>query len=175
MNLEKLKYPIGKFQPADDYTLVEIEEFIDTIRSFPKLLRQEVESLTAEQLETPYRPDGWTIRQVVHHCADSHMNALLRFKLTLTEDNPTIKSYNEAAFARLEDYELPIAFSLNMIEGIHQHWIFLLHGMSAEDYERTYFHPERQKSFDLYTALATYHWHCQHHLAHVKQAKSIMG
>jgi hypothetical protein len=169
-NLEKLKYPIGRFAPADDYTLVEIEGFIDTIRQFPKLLRQEVENLSSEALARPYRSGGWTIRQVVHHCADSHMNALLRFKWTLTEENPTIKPYNEAAFAKLGDYELPIDFSLNMIEGIHQHWIFLFHGMSSEDYNRTYFHPEHQKSFDLQLALATYNWHCKHHLAHIKQA-----
>ncbi len=169
-NLEKLKYPIGRFLPADNYTLVDIEGFIDTIRQFPKLLRQEVENLNSESLATTYRPDGWTIRQVVHHYADSHMNALLRFKWTLTEENPTIKPYNEVAFAKLRDYELPIDFSLNMIEGIHQHWIFLLYGMSPEDYKRTYFHPEQQKIFDLHRTLATYNWHCKHHLAHIKQA-----
>ncbi|MBU0695164.1 MAG: putative metal-dependent hydrolase [Bacteroidetes bacterium] len=169
-NLEKLKYPIGRFVLADDYTLVEIEDFIDTIRQFPKLLRQEVENLNSEALATPYRPDGWTIKQVIHHCADSHMNALLRFKWTLTEENPTIKPYNEAAFAKLGDYELPIDFSLNMIDGIHQHWIFLLHGMSPEDYNRTYFHPEQQKSFDLKLTLATYSWHCKHLFMHIQKA-----
>nr|MBC7611460.1 putative metal-dependent hydrolase [Pseudopedobacter sp.] len=169
-NLEKLKYPIGRFALADDYTLVEIEDFIDTIRQFPKLLRQKVENLNSEALATPYRPDGWTIKQVIHHCADSHMNALLRFKWTLTEENPTIKPYNEAAFAKLGDYELPIDFSLNMIDGIHQHWIFLLHGMSPQDYNRTYFHPEHQKSFDLKLTLATYSWHCKHHFTHIQQA-----
>lgn len=170
--LEKLKYPVGKFTAEEDYNLAQIEGFIDTIRQFPALLRTEVENLTPTELETSYRPQGWSIRQVVHHCADSHMNAILRFKLTLTENNPTIKPYDEAAFAKLKDYQLPINFTLNVIEGLHQHWIYLLSSMEPQDFERTYYHPEHEASFDLYLALATYAWHCRHHLAHVMQAKA---
>jgi hypothetical protein len=171
--IEKLKYPIGRFVGKDDYTLHEVEEFIDSIRQFPERLRTAVHLLNEEELKTVYRPNGWTIKQVVHHVCDSHMNALLRFKLTLTEENPVIKPYREAAFANLQDYDLPIQTALNTIEGIHQHWVHLVTAMKPEDFERTYYHPEHEKSFNLYLALSTYDWHCKHHLGHINQAKKL--
>jgi hypothetical protein len=167
-DLEKLKYPIGKYLPLDQYTDKEKESFINTIRLFPRLLKEKVLTLSPADLEKPYRPEGWTARQVVHHLADSHMNALLRFKLTLTEENPTIKPYNEAAFAKLKDYELPVEISLRILDGIHQHWVFILEALPPKDFERTYFHPQHQLTFNLYQALATYDWHCKHHFAHIQ-------
>lgn len=169
-NLEKLKYPIGKFKSLEQYTLTDVKDFINTIKLFPSLLMQETSKLTANDLEKTYRPEGWSIRQIIHHMADSHMNAILRFKIALTEENPTIKPYNEAAFAKVSDYQLPLESSLKILDGVHQHWTFLLNNMQAKEFEKTYFHPEQQKSFTLYQALANYDWHCKHHFAHIQQA-----
>ncbi|TKC00943.1 YfiT family bacillithiol transferase [Pedobacter cryophilus] len=167
-DLEKLKYPIGKCLPLNHYTDEENKRFISTIKLFPSLLKEEVLALSPADLEKPYRPGGWTVKQVIHHLADSHMNAILRFKLTLTEENPTIKPYNEAAFAKLKDYELPVEASLRILDGIHLHWVFILEALQPKDFERTYFHPQHQLSFNLYQALATYDWHCKHHFAHIQ-------
>lgn len=167
MDLEQLKYPVGKLQLKDNYALIEIETFTETIRTFPAKLRATVLNISNQQLNTPYRPEGWAVRQVIHHVADSHMNAIIRFKMALTEDNPTIKPYDEAAFAKLHDYELPIEPSLQIIESVHQKWMFLLSEMKLEDFMKTYFHPQNQIKFTLQQALATYDWHCRHHLAHV--------
>ena len=167
MELENLKYPVGRHQSKDNYSLIEVEAFIITLRVFPSQLKAVVAHISEEQLNTPYRPEGWKVRQVIHHVADSHMNAILRFKMALTEDNPTIKPYNEAAFARLNDYELPIEPSLEIIENVHQKWMFILSGMKPADFMKTYFHPQHQITFTLQQALATYDWHCRHHLAHV--------
>lgn len=167
MDLEQLKYPVGQHQSKDEYALIEIETFIETIRTFPAKLRATVLNISNQQLDTPYRTEGWTVRQVIHHVADSHMNAILRFKMALTENNPTIKPYNEAAFAKINDYELPIEPSLQIIESVHQKWMFLLSGMKPADFMKTYFHPQHQATFTLQQALAIYDWHCRHHLAHV--------
>jgi hypothetical protein len=168
MDLEQLKYPVGKHQSKEEYTLLEVETFIYTIRVFPSTLKNAVLNISEEQLNTQYRPEGWTVKQVIHHLADSHMNALLRFKMALTEDNPTVKPYDEGAFARLNDYDLPLEPSLNIIESIHQKWLFILSGMKPADFLKTYFHPQHQVSFTLQQALATYDWHCRHHLGHIK-------
>lgn len=125
MNIEQLKYPIGKYEANSDWDKKKIDEHISVIENFPNRLREAVEHLNDEQLDTPYRPEGWTIRQVVHHCADSHMNAMIRFKLTLTEDLPTIKPYLEAKWAQLADSLLyPIDDSLSIVKGLHQRWAF---------------------------------------------------
>ena len=173
MELEQLKYPVGRHQSKDNYSLVEIEAFVNTIRVFPSQLKTAVSFISDEQLNTPYRPQGWTVRQVIHHVADSHMNAILRFKMALTEDNPTIKPYDEAAFAKLHDYNLPIEPSVQVIENVHQKWIFLLAGMKPADFIKTYFHPQHQVNFTLQQTLATYDWHCRHHLAHVNLVVGI--
>lgn len=172
-SIEKLKYPIGEFNGENFYTSNQVKAFIETLRLFPDLLRNKVASFDNAILDTPYRNGGWTIRQVVHHLADSHLNALLRFKLCLTEDKPTIKPYNEAAFAKLNDYELPVQNSLNVLQGIHYQWVYLLDGMKLKDFERTYYHPEHEKYFNLYLALANYDWHCKHHFEHIKLAESV--
>jgi uncharacterized damage-inducible protein DinB len=172
MDLEQLKYPIGKFKMPADFTSESINAFISDIEKFPSLLRKEVEALNDEQLDTPYRPEGWTIRQVVNHCADSHMNSLTRFKLALTEDNPTIKPYFEERWAELADSKImPIHAALNMLEGLHIRWVVLLKSMTSADFGKTFFHPESKRTWQLNQTLALYAWHCKHHLAHITTLK----
>ncbi|MBS1492785.1 MAG: putative metal-dependent hydrolase [Bacteroidetes bacterium] len=172
MDIQKLKFPIGEFSPLTSYSLEQISTYIEDIESLPSLLRKEVEGLTDAQLETPYRPDGWTIRQVVHHIPDSHMNAFIRFKLTLTEDKPTIKPYYEDRWAELPDAKLPPEISLTLVEAVHKRWSLLLKALDKKDFERSYIHSEYKKVFSLKEALHMYSWHGKHHLAHIKQAKN---
>ncbi|MCG3165062.1 MAG: putative metal-dependent hydrolase YfiT [Bacteroidia bacterium] len=173
MDLEQLKYPIGKFKMPADFTSGSINTFISDIENFPSLLRKEVEALNNEQLDTPYRPEGWTIRQVVNHCADSHMNSLIRFKLALTEENPTIKPYFEERWAELADSKtMPVAAALTMLDGLHTRWVVLLKAMTSADFEKTFVHPQSGRIFSLKQTLALYSWHCQHHLAHITTLKN---
>lgn len=133
MDLESLRYPIGKFIFPKGFNNKNLSEAIATIENFPKKISEAVSKLNDNQLDTPYRPGGWPIRQVVHHCADSHMNCLIRFKLALTEENPTIKPYEEQLWAELADSKnLPIGPSIKMLEGIHERWTVLLNSMSPE-------------------------------------------
>lgn len=169
IDIEFLKYPIGKFQLPETIDSASIEEAIQTLKSFPSLVFTAVSPLLPEQLDTPYRPGGWTVRQLIHHCADSHMNAFIRFKLALTEENPTIKPYEEADWAKLPDSNLPIEPSLALIKVIHLKWVTLLDSMKAEDFKKTFFHPEKQKSQSLDGVTLMYAWHSTHHLAHVQQ------
>lgn len=172
MPLEQLKFPIGKFERPSSITQEMIQKWISDISSFPARLTQEVALLTDEQLDTPYRPNGWTIRQVVHHCADSHMNSLLRFKLALTEDWPTIKPYREDLWAELTDsLEMPIQPSLLILEGIHARWTELLQSLTVKQLERVFIHPEHGKTFRIDENMGIYAWHCNHHLAHITETK----
>lgn len=169
--LEQLKYPIGKFRYAGEYDAGTRTQYLDQIRSFPKELRRLTEDLTEEQLSRRYRPGGWTVRQVVHHVADSHMNSLMRFKLALTEDNPTIKPYREAAWAELADVaETPIAVSVQLLEALHARWSNLMAAMAPDHWQRTVYHPERGANVSLKEFLALYAWHCAHHLEHIRIA-----
>ncbi|MBS1637395.1 MAG: putative metal-dependent hydrolase [Bacteroidetes bacterium] len=170
--LNQLKYPVGKFtfDPAAD-----VNAFILTIIDFPGKIRHETEQLTVHQLDTPYRPDGWTIRQVIHHCADSHQNAFARFKLALTEDTPVIKPYRENLWAVQPDYHEPIQPSLLILEGVHHRWAALLNSMNETDFEQQYMHPEYNRKFTLREALGLYDWHCRHHLAHITELKKREG
>lgn len=168
IDIEFLRYPIGKFKMPETVTSESIPDAIATIREFPDRIFTAVRSLSVDQLNTPYRPGGWTVRQLVHHCADSHMNAYIRFKLALTEDNPTIKPYDEASWAKLEDSELPIESALAILKGIHLKWGTVLDSMNAEDYKRNYFHPEKNRSQELEEITLLYAWHSQHHLAHIQ-------
>ena len=129
-----------------------------------------VKDLSPLELDYIYRPGGWTIKQVVHHCADSHMNSLIRFKLALTEDLPTIKPYFEERWAELADYHNPISDSLIILQGVHNRWVTLLKSLDQEQLKRDFIHPEHQKRFTLKETMALYAWHCQHHLAHIEQA-----
>jgi hypothetical protein len=170
--IEKLKFPIGKFEKPAIITKAMLKEWIEDISSFPTRISKEVMHLTDEQLDTPYRPNGWTIRQVVHHCADSHMNSLTRLKLALTEDQPTIKPYFEDRWAELVDtINMPIAPSLQMIEGIHNRWSVLLNNLTEEQYSRIFIHPEHGKAFRVDENIGVYAWHCNHHFAHITEAK----
>jgi hypothetical protein len=176
MTDHQLKYPIGEFNPPSDYTPSFIRECIAHFEAFPKALTNEVAHLQPDQLNTPYRPGGWTIRQVVHHCADSHMNSLIRFKLALTEENPTIKPYLEDKWAELPDTTtLPVDSSLKILEGVHVRWVCLLKSFTEKELNLTFYHPQLQKSITLAYAIAMYTWHSQHHLAHITSLKKRMG
>lgn len=163
------RYPIGKFSFDGDVSDAARAARIADVEAAPRLLRAAVERLTPRQLDTPYREGGWTVRQVVHHVPDSHLNAYVRFKLALTEDAPTIKPYDEAAWAALPDSrETPIAVSLTLLEALHTRWVTLLRAMSPADFARTFVHPEQGRSMPLDMALALYAWHGKHHLGHVE-------
>jgi len=169
-----LRYPIGRFTPPAEYSAEVRGEQIDSLRQLPVLLRFAVAGLHDPQLDTPYREGGWTVRQVVHHLADSHANAFVRFKLALTEDWPTIKPYNEAAWAQLPDNLLPIDVSVAFIESLHTRWTALLDRMSESDFQRGYTHPENGRQ-DLSRALAIYAWHGPHHIAHITGLRQRQG
>ena len=162
--LEELRYPIGRFS-APAVTSSRAEQ-IETLRLFPLLLRAAVFDFNDAQLDTPYREGGWTVRRLVHHIADSHANAYIRLKLALTEDNPTIKLYDEAAWATLADSSLPVDPSLAIVEGIHARFVALLKSLPEAAFERTFQHPERGP-MTVAGLLAHYDWHARHHLAHI--------
>jgi uncharacterized damage-inducible protein DinB len=170
------RYPIGPWDRRRDFTSEERAQHIDIIAGTPAALRKAVEGLSEEQLDTPYREGGWTLRQVAHHVPDSHANAYIRVKLALTEDNPTIKPYDEAAWARLEDTRVaPVASSLAIVDALHVRWETLLRSMSEAEFARTFFHPERGTALRLDTTLGLYAWHGRHHVAHVTRLRDREG
>src|ERR1051325_2058720 len=167
-----LRFPIGRFNFGEDVTPESRRQFIEDIAGAPAGWRAAVERLGAEQLDTPYREGGWTVRQVVHHLADSHLNSFVRFKLALTEDKPTIKPYEEALWAELPDAKsAPINSSLMMIEGIHTRWVILMRALNADQFKSTFVHPEHGRTMALDEVAALYAWHCEHHLAHITGLK----
>ncbi len=175
-NHEKLKYPIGVFVNPEHITERMIHEWIKEIELLPSRLKTISENLTENELSWRYRPGGWTIQQVIHHLADSHMNSLIRFKLALTEENPTIKPYFEDRWAVLPDSTtFPVSESIKILEGIHARWTHLLKSFGAEDLERTFVHPERARRISLGENLALYAWHSNHHLGHIRQALTHRG
>ena len=166
--MEQLKYPIGKFEYGKSYAQEDSKKHILIIGQFPKELKELAAKLSPDQLDMSYRPEGWTARQVIHHVADSHINAFIRVKLTLTEDKPVIKPYKEALWAELEDVKnTPIEVSLNIIESIHARWVVLLKTLSEKDLQRKYIHPEYNREFQLDEFLALYAWHGKHHYEHL--------
>lgn len=170
--MEELKYPVGHYQKPNVFTKEILAEAISVIEQFPNKITQEVKDLNDEQLDTPYRPDGWTIRQVVHHCADSHINAFIRVKLALTENTPTVKPYAEALWAELADGKtLPVQPSLSIIENVHLRWVKVLKNMKDKDFDRSFIHPEKGKELSLHESTGMYAWHCNHHLAHITSLK----
>ncbi len=170
--MEDLKYPIGKYIPKE-YTDAQLQEWINEIKLLPSVLEEAILNLDEAQMNTSYRPDGWTIRQVVHHLADSHANAYFRFKLALTEDNPVIKPYDEAAWAELADYKnLPENISTTMLQAVHIRWVEILKNMTREDWNRTFFHPEHQRTMTLWFILGMYVWHGKHHVAHITNLRA---
>uniref|UniRef100_E6PYU5 Metal-dependent hydrolase n=1 Tax=mine drainage metagenome TaxID=410659 RepID=E6PYU5_9ZZZZ len=173
--LDDLKYPIGRFsQPASSMAGIRAAH-IQTLRLLPERLRSAVDGLTDHQLDTPYREGGWTLRQVVHHVADSHANAYVRFKLALTEELPTIKPYDETAWANLNDARwLPVGVSLDLITALHARWVAMFEAMTEEDFRRCYLHPINGKQ-SLAQVLALYDWHSRHHTAHITQLRKSQG
>ena len=166
-NDEHLRYPIGRFSPKASYTPEEIRGFIDRIREFPSKLEKVSKIITPQQLQTPYRPGGWTIAQVFHHLPDSHMNGYIRTKWTLTESTPTIKAYNEADWANTPEVTNEIQIPLRLLTALHEKWASLVSVLKPEDFQREFFHPESKIHISLGRQVATYAWHGEHHLAHI--------
>lgn len=169
---ESLQYPIGREEDQEHFT-TEYSGALKSllmldIRMLPAWLEAGIQNLDAYQLETPYRPDGWTVNQLIHHVADSHMNAYTRFKCGLTEENPTIKTYNQDAWAALPDSQLvPMNLSLTLLHVLHNRWYVLMQNCTKEQWERTVYHPEKKKEISLWELLKTYAWHSRHHAAHI--------
>lgn len=175
MNLEKLKYPIGRYQVEDNIDKILIKNSIKEIEILPQKLSDAVKGLSLSQLQTPYRPEGWTIQQVVHHIADSHMNSYIRFKLALTEDKPMIKPYDEKLWADLPDSKVvDINVSLDLIKSLHKRWTDLLKQLSKEQLNKEFLHPESGLK-KLNETICHYAWHGNHHLAHITSLKVRMN
>ena len=169
-----LRYPVGRFRPPAASSAYIRSAQIETLRLLPERLRAAVSGLSQAQLDTPYREGGWTVRQVVHHLADSHANSFIRFKLALTEDWPTIKPYDEAAWARLADSQTAIDGSLVFIDALHARWVGLLTSLADAEFERGFNHPENGRQ-TLGYALAVYDWHSRHHTAHISALRDREG
>jgi uncharacterized damage-inducible protein DinB len=170
-----LSYPIGKFEPPASLAPEMRRQWIETIAAASARLRTAVEDLNDRQLDTPYRPGGWTVRQVVHHLADSHMHSYIRFRLALTEENPTIKPYDQVKWAELPDARsAPVETSIDLLESMHNRWVALMEAMSDADFARTFVHPERGQ-VRLDSTLAIYAWHSLHHEAHIVGLRQRMG
>jgi len=170
-----LRYPTGRFRKVMSLTPEERQAAIEEIAATPVRMRAAILGLTPEQLDTPYRPEGWTVRQLLHHVPDSHMNAYIRFKLALTEDNPAIKVYDEARWAELEDSRsTPVEVSLDLLEAVHHRWVILLRSLGPEDFARPLTHPDHGQMV-LDSLLALYAWHGRHHVAHITGLRQRMG
>jgi hypothetical protein len=168
--IEQLKYPIGKFNYTSGPD--ELSDAIERISSLPGKLRSAVEGLSADQLDTPYRDGGWTLRQVIHHIPDSHINAYTRFKLAMTEENPQIRPYDEVKWAECEEAKHgDIQLSLDLLDALHKRLVTFLRSLSANDLDRTYYHPANNKQSKLIEVVSMYAWHGDHHLAHISSAK----
>lgn len=170
-----LRYPVGKFVRANALTPEQRTAAFRTLAGTPANLRAAINGLTDRQLDTPYRPDGWSVRQVVHHMADSHMNALVRLKLGLTEETPTIKPYDEAKWAELDDSRSNVADSVQLLTALHARWVYLLERMKPEQFARKINHPEGKEPMSLDTLLALYEWHSRHHVAHITELRKREG
>ncbi|HEY0264413.1 MAG TPA: putative metal-dependent hydrolase [Granulicella sp.] len=168
------RYPIGRFERAETLAPGELENAIATLAEAPGLLRNAVRGLYRDQLETPYREGGWTVKQVVHHVADSHMNAYIRMRLGLTEDWPTIKPYDEKAWALLHDSEAPVEWSLDLVEALHARWVMMLSSIKGDQWQRGIVHPESGRS-TLETLTLHYAWHSLHHIAHITHLRVSEG
>ncbi len=170
-----LRYPIGPFRFQGNMTAQDRREAIDALAEAPARLRAAVAGLSPQQLDTPYRPGGWTVRQVVHHLADSHMNSYVRFRLALTEEEPTLKPYDERRWAELSDARTaPIEISLALLESLHRRWVMLLRSLAPADFARRFRHPEHGL-MTLEKNLALYAWHGRHHVAHITSLRERMG
>jgi hypothetical protein len=175
-NNEEHIYPIGRFKPAESYTERNLVSWIGAINSIPLLLDYCIENLDEAQLNTPYRPGGWTIVQVIHHIADSHMNAYIRLKLTLTEDKPVIKPYEEKLWAELADVkEVPVNVSITLIHALHRRWCAVLFQLSEDEWKREYYHPADQLYVPLWQMTNMYSWHGKHHAEQILSLRKRMN
>ncbi|MBC3539046.1 YfiT family bacillithiol transferase [Rufibacter sediminis] len=173
--LELLRYPLGRYEAPPLYGSAFVKQSLTSLEALPAKLRAAVHPLSDEQLDTPYRPGGWTLRQVVHHVADSHINAYTRFRLALTEDIPVIKPYQESPWAYLHDaHWADPALSLQLLEALHQRWIILLRSLCMEEWHRSFYHPESGEVY-LFQAAGMYAWHGEHHVGHIDSLKQRMG
>jgi uncharacterized damage-inducible protein DinB len=173
--MEDLRYPIGKFSLEGEITAARRAEWMEQIATAPEKLRAALSGLSPDQLETPYRPGGWTLRQLAHHVPDSHLNSYVRFRLALTEDEPTIKPYAEDRWAELPDARsAPIELSLALLDSLHSRWVLLLQSLAESDWKKTFRHPEIGL-MTLEKNLALYAWHGRHHVAHVTSLRERMG
>ncbi len=168
------RYPVGKFHYDGPYTEAQRQELITTLAELPAKLRAAVSGLNDKQLDTPYRDGGWTVRQTVHHVADSHMNSFIRFRLAITEDNPTIKPYDEARWAEISDAKEPVEVSLTLIDSLHRRMVVMLRDFKPEQWKRTLVHPENGQ-MTLDKVLGIYGWHSKHHVAHITELRKRMG
>src|SRR6185436_13898597 len=176
LELEQYRYPVGRFRPEENNVAEQLNASIKTLEELPGMLRKAVQDLTDSQLDTPYREGGWTVRQVVHHLADSHMNSYIRMKLTLTEDLPVIKPYFEARWAELPEAKTgPIEVSLTLLEAIHKRMVMMLENVKGDEWERKFHHPESKKEWKLYNVVHLYAWHSRHHLAHITRLAERSG
>ena len=172
LTLDQLKYPIGKFSFNASADEKEIKQWISEIERLPSLLRNAVKGLNDSQLDTPYRPEGWTVRQVVHHLADSHMNAYTRFKLALTEDHPTIKPYDEKLWAEMDDAKnIPVEASLAILDALHVRFVHMLKKITPADHSKSVFHPESKREMSVKFLMNLYAWHGKHHTAHITELR----
>ena len=170
--LESLRFPIGRFKLQENISQDMLRFCIQDIEALPGLIRRAVNNLNDSQLDTQYRPDGWTLRQVIHHVADSHVNSYIRFKWALTEDAPTIKAYDEKKWAELEEAKTaPVEVSLNLLEALHRRWVMMLKNLSKADLKKTFVHPVSGFAYTLEVAITLYAWHGKHHLAHIESLK----
>ena len=170
-----LRYPIGKYEPQPFNGTLK-RNWLQDIQFLPGLLENAIENLDEAQLNTPYRDGGWTVKQVVHHVADSHMNAYIRMKLGLTEDNPVIKTYEETLWAELDDVKnVPINMSITLLYTLHTRWHAALLHLTDEQWKRTVFHPVKKANVDLWYLLGTYAWHGKHHVAHITSLRERKG
>ncbi|MBZ5525716.1 MAG: bacillithiol transferase BstA [Acidobacteriia bacterium] len=171
-----LRYPIGQYSPPSTIGRAEREAWIAELETLPGKLRNAVEDLSDDQLDKPYRPGGWTVRQVVHHIADGHLNSYTRFRLALTEQTPTIKPFEETAWAELPDAKLgPIEPSLVLTDALHRRWVMLLRSLSDDDFKRSYRHPERAELTPLESTLGYFAWHSRHHVAQILSLRKREG
>lgn len=174
--LEQLRYPVGRFEMPAAYTRELLDEWISILAALPSWMDGCIENLDHDQLRVPYREGGWNIQQIIHHLADSHANAYIRLKLALTEDNPTIKPYDQDAWAELPDVDaVPVNVSVTMLHTIHRRVVVLLRALAPEQWERTYYHPERKQTFTIWQMAANYAWHSRHHFAHIMQLRQARG
>lgn len=172
---DDLRFPIGRFEGVAEVSVADAAPLLDQIASLPDELRAALAGLSDAQLATPYRPEGWSVSQVVHHLADSHMNAFIRCKLVLTEEQPTVKPYLQDAWAATADNTVDVQTSVSLLEGLHRRWVALLRPATGADLQRTYIHPEHGRPVPLGNTIALYAWHGRHHVAHITELRRREG